>query len=82
MDLIDYFATNVATSSWYRMLQAYNVADAVFKERWIYLPMVTAMKLTDRYLQELILPNILRKGLQSCANCIYNIIFYGNLTME
>ena len=91
MDLIDYFAGNIATSNWYTMFRAYNrdvsgkkhhVVDAMFKERWAFLSTVQSMELTDRFLQELILPNILQKGLQSCTNCIYNIIFYGNLTMS
>jgi hypothetical protein len=50
MDLIDYFAGNIATSNWYAMFRAYNrdvsgkkhhVVDAMMcKERWAFLPTV------------------------------------------
>lgn len=91
MDLIDYFAANIANTSWFDILRSYSqvvngtrvpVGDAVFKERWTFLSHTNAAALSREYLKDLILQQVLSKGLQSCRNCIYNIMFFGNFTVH
>ena len=95
MDLIDFFAANIGSSSnspdWYSTVQTYYQIQGgkltrpnrpVFKARWTLLPTARALNLNDEYLANLLSSLIIENGLQSCTNCIYNIIFNGGFTFS
>jgi hypothetical protein len=91
MNLIDYLAANIdrGTPSWYSVVRSYPqtvngkvsyVGAPTFIERWTFLPSTTT--LDDGILQSLIGPTIVSKGLLNCTDCIFAVIFRGDLKID
>lgn len=90
--LMNYFATDISSSRWYKVLFAYcqvqnnfkacvQPGKAVFKGSWVYKPTAKGIAITDTDMKDALFSNIRSNGLPSDpANGIYVIMFRGDFS--